>query len=87
MKLEYEKRRFEEEKQKFDEDRKKIEDEAKLKMEAATMLVAALEAKVQSKIENDNKQSAADIKPKITEEVKPKKVRVKKTIKTEDKKE
>ncbi len=88
MKLEYEKRRFEEEKQKFDEDRKKIEDEAKLKMEAATMLVAALEAKVQSKIENDNKQSAAEIKPKITEEeVKPKKVRVKKTSKTEDKKE
>jgi hypothetical protein len=83
MKLEYEKRRFAEEKQKFEEEKKKIEEEAKIKAEAASALVAALEAKaLASSTQND------DDKPQDTD--KPKKVRAKKVVtkKTvEDKKE
>jgi hypothetical protein len=79
MKLEYDKKIFEEEKKKFEEEKKKIEEEAKAKAEAASALVAALEAK-----------ALAETKNAVEEEPKVKKPRAKKVVikkdTTEDKK-
>jgi ATP-dependent 26S proteasome regulatory subunit len=74
MKLEYDKKRFEEEKLKFEEERKKLEDESKVKMEAASMLVAALEAKMNAK---NNEVIAPPVPATVVE----KKPRAKKVVK------
>jgi len=92
MKLEYDKRRFEEEKKKFDEDKKKsleeqakAETEAKAKIEAATMLVVALEAKM-NHINNEAKAAAPAPAPTPTPTapVVEKKPRAKKVVKKAD---
>jgi hypothetical protein len=88
MKLEYEKKMFEDEKKIFEDEKKKFDEEAKLKAEAASALVAALEAKALSFAA----QSAPTTAPTTAlpvEEPKVKKPRVKKVVtkkETEDKK-
>jgi hypothetical protein len=87
MKLEYEKKMFEDEKKIFEDEKKKFDEEAKLKAEAASALVAALEAKALSFAAQSAPTPTPT--PAPVEEPKVKKPRVKKVVtkkETEDKK-